>query len=319
MALYAFDGTWDEWDPETETLATESRRERPFSNVVLACMHYPGQYSYVNGPGTRGWKFSHAFGGAMGIGASRRMIEQFKALRQKFAAGDDVIDIIGYSRGAAIARMFVDRIYADYDDIRDATGQQLTAPPTVRFLGLFDTVASFGFAWTDEEWHFQPWIPGNVKQVRHAMSMDERRETFELDRIAEPYAFEQEVKEVWFRGGHSDIGGNAVVGKNPWVANRERGSISLTWMMEEARDCGVRFSDEAIDKFRALVDVDAPITAARDPVDFAFLGFERGDHALEIEGDDLFHRSVRECSLKKTVHKVKLAALPADVPDENFV
>ncbi len=323
MALYAFDGTWDEWDPDKEALDDEDKRDRPFSNIVLMCMNYDGPFFYKTGPGTRLGKIGAGIGGAMGLGASRRLTEQFKSLRNQFKNGDEVIDIIGFSRGAATARMFVDRINNEYDDIENKNGSALTEPPEIRFLGIFDTVASFGFAWTDEEWNFQPRVPKIVRSVRHAMSMDERRETFDLDRIAEPYAPQQDAMEVWFRGGHSDIGGTASLpadgsrkGKEP---NRGRGNISLSWMLREARAFGLPFNQDYIDKMAADIDPNAPVMASKDPFDFGFLGIERGDHALEMEDDDLYHRTVNACTLKRTIHGVPLAKVPANVADQNFV
>lgn len=323
MALYAFDGTWDKWDPENETLNDEGRRDKPFTNVVLMCMNYNGHFHYIDGPGSRFGKIGHTLGGAMGIGASNRVSKQFKRLRAQFAQGDEVIDVIGYSRGAAAARMFVDRINNDYDEIVDENGSELSKPPDIRFLGVFDTVASFGFAWTEEEWNFQPRVPAIVRHVRHAMSMDERRETFDLDRVAEPYAQPDQVKEVWFRGGHSDIGGNASVpaegsrkGKTP---NRARTNISLTWMMREAKGCGLPFTQDYIDQQTRVIDPNAPIAASKDPFDFGLLGIERGDHELEMEVDDLYHHTVKQCDLRRTIHGVPLAKVPEAVPEKNFV
>ncbi len=55
-------------------------------------------------------------------------------------------------------------------------------------------------------------IWGNVKAVRHALSLDDERRSFyplrvepESDKIAESNP--GQIKEVWFAGVHSDVGG----------------------------------------------------------------------------------------------------------------
>lgn len=322
MALYAFDGTWDTWDPENEMINDEAKRSRPFTNVVLMCMNYDGPFFYKDGPGSRFGPIGRSLGGAMGIGASYRVYEQFKMLRKQFAKGDEIIDVIGYSRGAAAARMFVDRINNEYDEIIRKDGTMLASPPEIRFIGLFDTVASFGFAWTDEEWNFQPCIPAIVRHVRHAMSLDECRETFDIDRVAEPYALKQEVKEVWFRGGHGDIGGNADIpaegSRKGRLPNRARTNISLTWMLSEALACGLPFNQDYIDQMADIIDPNAPVTAPKDRLDLPWI-VKRRDHELEIEVDDLFHHTVRQCELKRTTHGKPLAKIPDNVPPQNFV
>ena len=169
MALYAFDGTWDEWDP-TRSLSNDDIARETVTNVVIMCQAYEragGFVSYAAGVGTRLGILGDVAGGVLGIGASRRVREQMRRLRNRYAT-DPIIDVVGYSRGAATARMFLDEIAEDFDTIRDANGQPLTAPPPVRFVGLFDTVASFGIPLGNIEWFFQPKLPANVQAAFHA-------------------------------------------------------------------------------------------------------------------------------------------------------
>ncbi|BFU89976.1 MAG: hypothetical protein NTAFB01_11630 [Nitrospira sp.] len=53
-------------------------------------------------------------------------------LNQFFAEGDRTIDIIGFSRGAALALHFANQV------------QEEKSGAEVRFLGLWDVVACFG-------------------------------------------------------------------------------------------------------------------------------------------------------------------------------
>src|SRR5262249_17837969 len=101
----------------------------------------------------------------------------------------------------------------------------------VHFLGLWDTVSSVG-------WVFDPFTLAftanndSVRIVRHAISIDERRAFFRQNLWGEglilPDGTAQDVKQVWFAGCHSDVGGS--------YPERESGlsQIALEWMADEA-------------------------------------------------------------------------------------
>src|SRR4051794_3782346 len=97
MALYAFDGTWNEDHPATEL----------DTNVVWFRDAYAdGNVFYLSGPGTRGGWLGKIAGGITGLGAKTRVNEGLRALATNIAEGDRVVDIVGFSRGAAIALHF---------------------------------------------------------------------------------------------------------------------------------------------------------------------------------------------------------------------
>ena len=56
----------------------------------------------------------------------------------------------------------------------------------------------------------------------------------------------QDVKEVWFSGCHSDVGGGAVED----VVRDSLANISLGWMVKEVMvsQCGIKFDQEALKK-----------------------------------------------------------------------
>ena len=96
--------------------------------------------------------------------------------------------------------------------------------PTVRFVGVWDTVASVIVPRPDrlylpslEELAFTLWNP-SVKTFRQAISIDERRCMFRLKKWDDPQTYKpvrfndsnaapQDIQQVWFAGVHSDIGG----------------------------------------------------------------------------------------------------------------
>jgi len=74
----------------------------------------------------------------------------------------------------------------------------------VRFVGVWDTVSSVGWAWNPGGYPFTVHNP-SVQVICHAVSLDERRTFFRQNLIVtEP---PQEAREAWFPGVHCDIGG----------------------------------------------------------------------------------------------------------------
>ncbi|MGI9434800.1 MAG: phospholipase effector Tle1 domain-containing protein [Geminicoccaceae bacterium] len=250
MALYAFDGTWnvDEDDPKDDTNIVRFKELYAGSNV-----------DYLEGVGTRAGALGRIVGGLFGVGGRTRIEEMYQALCANWADDDKVIDIVGFSRGAALAVHFANKI--GDEGVRLGDGSRAEA--RIRFLGVFDVVGSFGLSF-DTIINFQEinlgWdigkVAGCVDQCFHAMALDERRESFDVTRL-DPDNHHDNVTEVWFRGVHSDIGGGN--------GNPDRSNIALGWMVDRARDCGVLIhEDKAQDeKYRAF-DVGAAISENQD-------------------------------------------------------
>ena len=120
-------------------------------------------------------------------------------------------------------------------------------------MGCWDTVGSIIIPRPDRFYvpslQVLPYTHSNplVQTFRHAMAIDERRRMFRLTPWAEPQKYksnpflkdedadDQDIKQVWFSGVHSDIGGG--------YPEPESGAakIALQWMMEEAGENGLRF------------------------------------------------------------------------------
>ncbi len=222
MALYAFDGTWNVDDPKDDK----------DTNVVKFRDLYTGETEYRAGVGTRLGAIGRAVGGIFGAGGRTRVNELYEALCNNWAKGDREIDIVGFSRGAALAVHFANKV----KDEGVKVGED-TVEANIRFLGLWDLVGSFGlnfdtlidFQAINIGWKIDS-VPDNVAHCYHAMALDERRETFNVTRLTEN-ANTSRVQECWFRGVHSDIGGG---NENP-----DRSNIALQWMLDKAIDVGV--------------------------------------------------------------------------------
>ncbi|MEM8809127.1 MAG: DUF2235 domain-containing protein [Cyanobacteria bacterium P01_G01_bin.38] len=283
MALYAFDGTGDAWDQESLiTPTTKTKNDRYLTNVVFFYKEYIEsglQAEYLPGVGSATRLTNRIIGGAFGLGARGVVNNAFDKLKAHYKNGDRVIDIVGYSRGAAIARAFADKTFQDYAQLIDNNGHPLIEPPEIRFIGLFDTVASFGSPLNDNELLFQERIPKTAKYTFHAMSLDVRKIGFGLDR-----AYGENVLEVWFRGGHGDIGGNSTLSDGS--PNRSRTNIALNFMLKKARAAGIELREPT----NYPMDIKAPVV-----IDGNSETLDE-DPSRQYRNHDIFHHSIFDAS-----------------------
>ncbi|MEW8627237.1 MAG: DUF2235 domain-containing protein [Candidatus Thiodiazotropha sp.] len=276
MALYAFDGTWnsDEDDPKVDT------------NVVRFAELYIGkQVEYIAGVGTRFGKIGALFGGLFGSGGRSRIKEMYEELCRNWQEGDTEIDIIGFSRGAALATHFANLIGEKGVKLADGSYNKNVK---VRFLGIWDMVGSFGLSFDtfidfqsiDLGWDIRT-LDVCVDHCFHAMALDERRETFNVVRL-DPKHRHANVREIWFRGVHSDVGGG-----NGEIA---RSNIALKWMIDQAKVCGLKFDDEKAKADRySKTEQFAPIFQNKDI---------QYDPRREIRDNDEFHPTALPIELK---------------------
>jgi hypothetical protein len=231
MALFAFDGTWNQAkDNDTEYRNTNVRRFFDAYHANSANV----RDCYKAGVGTRLGVLGRVIGGGFGAGELVRLNEAFDQLCLAWSDGDRTIDIVGFSRGAATTLDFCHMIQ-DRGICKPGTGTVIERAPQIRFLGVWDVVAAFGLAnlgATDLNIGHHLRLPrSQLRYAFHALALDERRPSFMPTRLAGAY-------EVWFRGVHSDVGGgNTNVGLN---------DIALAWMMNKAKAAGLPITDDDI-------------------------------------------------------------------------
>lgn len=243
MALYAFDGTWNE--------EKDAGRYDLNTNVVRFKDLYAGPKFFYKGLGTKHGTAGKWIGGAFGVGGHDRIEDAKKDLARQFAAGDRDIDIVGFSRGAALAVHFANVLG---EGVKAGAVREV---PPVRFLALFDVVAAFGipidiglnFNRINLGYHLG--MPKVVKNCYHALALDESRKAFRPTRL-------QGSREVWFRGVHSDVGG----GNNNHALN----DISLRWMLRKAIACGLPMSTDCVGKSCTRINLDGKISENFDKV-----------------------------------------------------
>ncbi|WP_019197732.1 DUF2235 domain-containing protein [Afipia birgiae] len=132
--------------------------------------------------------------------------------------------------------------------------------PTIKFVGVWDTVASVIVPRPDRFYAFSLQTLANtrnnpsVRIFRQAIAIDERRRMFRLDTWDEPQTFmhnrfsatnnaePQDTQQVWFSGVHADIGGG--------YPELESGlsKYPLIWMIDEAVKHGLAVDPRTVNQ-----------------------------------------------------------------------
>ncbi|MCO4865949.1 DUF2235 domain-containing protein [Cupriavidus sp. WGlv3] len=172
----------------------------------------------------------------------RRLMKAIEGRRPRISAVR--LSVFGFSRGAAEARTFCQWI-------RKATGMKVgDATLDLRFLGIFDTVASVGVAdsmpiakglmdWADGTMDIE-----KVGKVVHYVAAHEIRQSFPLStaRIGAK-AYPPNTKEYIYPGAHSNLGGGygpGDQGKSVRGRSALLSQIALNDMYFEACNAGVK-------------------------------------------------------------------------------
>ncbi len=210
-----------------------------------------GRQIYERGVGTAVLNlFGHTFsnpldlvaGGLMGYGGQARVESAYAQLAAIYRANPGAqinVDVFGFSRGAAETRDFANYVYAHGDPTQWQSRFLLPdrtagTPPAIRFMGIFDTVPSFGIPGNALDFGLDLEIPSNVGSVRHAIAQNELRPFFPLASVL-PYEGYVDpagrIVERFFPGVHSDEGGG-------YPDNNLASRQAMDWVASEALAAG---------------------------------------------------------------------------------
>jgi hypothetical protein len=348
MALYAFDGTWN-----TPAIPTNVWRFREAYRKTSG--NEPDPF-YSEGVGTgRLGMIGHLLGGMYGAGARHRLRKAYRRLCENYAKGDTEIIVIGFSRGAAMALHFTN-IIANYgvNDPNDRRRQFLRRDPWLgwqfrasyrpcdahrdaprRFVGVWDIVESFKIPLGPLKGlrrKRRMALPDSVQRVYHALAYDERRKKWRnTDAIAAEtgdFGWDSDgrynwfddpprVRQVWFRGLHSDVGGGS--------GDDRMADISLRWMVDVARWTGVRIDLAQLGALRP--DPNADFARRFDPwlnaprhatggFDTTFFTVERLAvfHASVLERTRAPQAHTRWSGTRRLLHRKRWTEPPSDRP-----
>jgi uncharacterized protein (DUF2235 family) len=110
----------------------------------------------------------------------------------------------------------------------------------IHFCGVWDTVSAFGTFVDEKTLPYTSQCPSLV-HVRHAMALDERRTMFRANlfkfqpkETKKTVKYLESLKQVWFPGVHSDVGGGYP------QAESQLAKIALEWMIQQSEALGLR-------------------------------------------------------------------------------
>ncbi|MCU1645647.1 MAG: Glutathione transferase [Nocardia sp.] len=266
------DGTWKAESSTTVSNIVKIAQTVSLADADAAGNHIGQRVYYVSGPGARGFTSDRLLGGAFGTGLEANLSAAYWQLALNWEPGDEIY-IFGFSRGAFTARSLagminrlgiltytamIDGKYPDAlkiyqtrkahpDDPDPPAWAEFRSancypdPVTINFLGVFDTVGAMGIPGITARRHrfHDVQLSSIVHCARQALAINERRRAFEPClwevpvEIGEKYRRTDRVKQVWFEGVHSDIGGG--------YPDCGLSDITLGWMIREAEAEGLAF------------------------------------------------------------------------------
>ncbi|EIK94091.1 hypothetical protein PMM47T1_23572 [Pseudomonas sp. M47T1] len=220
---------------------------------------------------------SRLCGLALGWGLKRTVGGAYRFLAKHYRDGDQIY-LFGFSRGAYAVRALAALIDAiglvpgheahlfDYAwsmlQARNAQGQPafklqdsfkatFGRPVKVHLLGLFDTVKSVGWIYDPL---VLPYTASNalVENVRQALSIDERRCFFRPNLWQKREGQGTDVRQVWFAGVHSDVGGGYSLDESGPAL------LALRWMLGEARALGLALDEQGCERELQLLAAGGP-------------------------------------------------------------
>jgi uncharacterized protein (DUF2235 family) len=237
------------------TLIIDGKRQIGYYHPGVGTMGDPTAHNKISSA------WSVIVGLAFGAGLLANVGDAYRYLMNTYEDGDQVY-LFGFSRGAYTARAlagvlhmfgllcpgndglipYVIRMYAKRT--RDAAGMTHTFQVAegfkatfgrhcpLHFVGVWDTVSSVGWVWDPLKLPYTAQNP-DMANGRHAISIDERRCYFRNNLWGTKLPEQKSLKQVWFAGVHSDVGGS--------YAPMDSGlsQITLEWMLCEAVPLGL--------------------------------------------------------------------------------
>lgn len=258
------------------TLVVDGDRQVGYYHPGVGTMGAPTAHNKISSA------WSVVMGLAFGAGLLANVGDAYRYLMNVYEGGDQIY-LFGFSRGAYTARAlagvlhmfgllqpgneglipYIIRIYARRT--RRAAGMTHTFEVAegfkatfcrdcpLHFVGLWDTVSSVGWIWDPLRLPYTAQNP-DMANGRHAVSIDERRCYFRDNLWGDPFK-DQSIKQVWFAGVHSDIGGSYA------AAESGLSQITLEWMLCEAVSLGLLVDPSKADQVLARV----PLTTIPPP------------------------------------------------------
>ncbi len=223
---------------------------------------------YDRGLGTTGTR--KFLGKTCGYGISYNILECYRFIYDTYNDGDRIF-LFGFSRGATTMRSLagfidlfgmlpqsrpelIEKAYEIYEiesrqeRLRKADAflqANCSLWCDIHFIGVWDTVAALGVPFTTlsllldkmpmfkHQFHDLT-LSRRVRHARHALAIDDERKSFLPTLWSSEIQPHQTLKQVWFAGMHTDVGGGYV--------EQNLSDIPFEWMAREAIREGLRIS-----------------------------------------------------------------------------
>jgi uncharacterized protein (DUF2235 family) len=223
---------------------------------------------YHEGVGTSGG-LDKVTGGAFGDGLERNVRDLYRSILYNYQTGDELF-FFGFSRGAFTVRTlagfmnavgllekeddyWLPEVYACYEKgskpgspewqqaFRGVRAKERRSP-TIKFIGVWDTVGALGapgllgqlFNRNKYKYHDIA-LNDHILNAAQALAIDERRKPFAPSVWTQPAGWKGTLKQAWFPGVHSDVGGSYTP---DGLANE-----ALHWIVECATQVGLAVDD----------------------------------------------------------------------------
>lgn len=214
--------------------------------------------------------------GVTGRGIHKNILDGYRYIVQNYSRGDKLY-LFGFSRGAYTVRALSGLInncgivkrpdaklikkawdiykspspgnHPDGKRAKEFRSNHSHQSRKIAFIGVWDTVGALGVPFSllglldrNDEFYDTKMGP-NVAVARHALAIDERREDFAPTLwTSRP---ETNLKQVWFSGVHSDVGGSYGPSKKTGFTTSDS---ALQWMLKEAKECGLETESHIQDR-----------------------------------------------------------------------
>lgn len=277
------DGTWNQPEAIEEGVSCSptnvlklARALNPVNASDSQIIYYDAGIGTANG-------IDRLLGGMFGIGLSRNVLDAYRFLAMNYHVGDEIF-LFGFSRGAYTVRSlsgFINtvgllpktdihwlplayRYYRTKPDQRKkprftrletllADNAEEFRHPRIHMLGVWDSVGALGAPTPFLQKLSRRYIgfhdtalADNVDYAYQALALDEQRGPFKPDLWTQS-GRAQEVKQVWFPGVHSDVGGGYAPERthaDPDRAAPALADCALQWMITIARRHGLEFDND---------------------------------------------------------------------------